>query len=59
MSAYIIALIDIHDRDEYNKHQGGFREIFSKYSGEVRTVPGVSAVSISSIAKQRHLDKES
>jgi len=28
MSVYIIGLIEIHDRDEYNKYQGGFREIF-------------------------------
>lgn len=38
MSAYIIALIEIHDRDEYNKYQEGFREIFSKYNGEILVV---------------------
>jgi uncharacterized protein (DUF1330 family) len=38
MSAYIIALIEIHDRDEYNKYQAGFREIFSTYSGEILVV---------------------
>jgi uncharacterized protein (DUF1330 family) len=38
MSAYIIALIEIHDRDEYNKYQAGFREIFSKYNGEILVV---------------------
>jgi uncharacterized protein (DUF1330 family) len=35
MSAYIIALIKIHDREEYNKYQEGFREIFSQYNGEL------------------------
>jgi len=28
VSAYIIALIDIHDRDEYKKYQEGFRRSF-------------------------------
>jgi uncharacterized protein (DUF1330 family) len=34
MSAYIIALIEIHDREEYNKYQAGFREIISQYNAE-------------------------
>jgi uncharacterized protein (DUF1330 family) len=38
MSAYIIALIEIHDRDEYKKYQEGFREIFSQYKGEILAV---------------------
>jgi uncharacterized protein (DUF1330 family) len=38
MSAYIIGLIEIHDRDEYNQYQAGFREIFSKYNGEILVV---------------------
>jgi uncharacterized protein (DUF1330 family) len=38
MSAYIIALIKIHDREEYNKYQEGFREIFSQYNGELLVV---------------------
>ena len=38
MSAYIIALIDIHDRDEYKKYQEGFREVFSQYGGEILVV---------------------
>jgi uncharacterized protein (DUF1330 family) len=38
VSAYIIGLIEIHDRDEYNKYQTGFREIFSKYNGEILVV---------------------
>ena len=31
MSAYIIALIDIDNRDEYHKYEAGFLEIFSLY----------------------------
>jgi uncharacterized protein (DUF1330 family) len=38
MSAYIIGLIEIHDRDEYNQYQAGFRKIFSKYNGEILVV---------------------
>lgn len=38
MSSYIIALIEIRDRDEYKKYQEGFREIFSQYKGEVLVV---------------------
>jgi len=38
MSAYIIALIEIHDRDEYKKYQEGFRAIFSQYDGEILVV---------------------
>jgi len=38
MSAYIIGLIQIHDRDEYKKYQEGFREIFSQYKGEILVV---------------------
>ena len=34
MSAYIIALIEIHDREEYNKYRAGFREIFSQHEAE-------------------------
>ena len=35
MSAYIIALLEIHDREEYLKYQSGFREIFSNYNAEI------------------------
>ena len=34
MRAYIIALIEIHDREEYQKYQAGFREVFSNYNAE-------------------------
>jgi uncharacterized protein (DUF1330 family) len=34
MSAYIIALIEMHDREEYRKYQAGFRELFSQYDAE-------------------------
>jgi uncharacterized protein (DUF1330 family) len=38
MSAYIIALIEINDRDEYEKYREGFHEIFAKYNGELLVV---------------------
>jgi uncharacterized protein (DUF1330 family) len=38
MSGYIIALIEIHDRDEYKKYQEGFWEIFSQYNAEILVV---------------------
>ena len=38
MSAYVIGLIEIHNRDQYNKYQEGFGEIFSKYDGELLVV---------------------
>ena len=38
MSVYLIAQIEIHDREEYDKYQEGFLEIFSKYQGEILVV---------------------
>lgn len=38
MSIYLIAQIEIHDRDEYNQYEAGFLEIFSKYKGELLVV---------------------
>jgi uncharacterized protein (DUF1330 family) len=38
MSVYIIAQIDIHDREEYSKYEDGFDEIFERYKGMVVTV---------------------
>lgn len=34
MAVYIIAQLEIHDRQEYEKYESGFFDIFSKYSGE-------------------------
>jgi uncharacterized protein (DUF1330 family) len=38
MSAYIIALIEICDRDEYRRYQEGFLEILAQYDGEILVV---------------------
>ena len=41
---YVIALIDIHDRDGYNNYIDGFRAIFSHYKGELLVVEEKPAV---------------
>jgi uncharacterized protein (DUF1330 family) len=38
MAVYIIAQIQINDRDEYGKYEAGFLEIFSKSPGEILVV---------------------
>ncbi len=38
MAVYLIAQIDIHDREEYQKYEAGFLEIFSEYQGEILVV---------------------
>ncbi|MFQ5668033.1 MAG: DUF1330 domain-containing protein [Candidatus Binatia bacterium] len=38
MPVYIIAQIDIHDREEYGKYQEGFLAIFARYKGELLVV---------------------
>jgi uncharacterized protein (DUF1330 family) len=38
MAVYLIAQIQINDRDEYGKYEAGFLEIFSKYPGEILVV---------------------
>lgn len=38
MSAYFIALIDIHDPQEYEKYLEGFDSVFEKYQGRVVAV---------------------
>ena len=35
MSAYMIAQIDVHDPEEYQKYLAGFFPIFEKYGGEL------------------------
>jgi uncharacterized protein (DUF1330 family) len=35
MSVYVIAQIEIHDRDEYKNYIAGFRQMFKGYRGEV------------------------
>jgi uncharacterized protein (DUF1330 family) len=38
VSVYIIAQINIHDRERYDRYEEGFDEIFAKYKGMVVTV---------------------
>ena len=38
MSVYLVALINIENRDEYAKYESGFMEIFSRYKGELVAV---------------------
>ena len=38
MSVYVIALIEMRDREEYQKYIDGFGEILSRYDGEVLVV---------------------
>jgi uncharacterized protein (DUF1330 family) len=44
MSVYIIAQIDIRDRDTYAKYQAGFAEVFEKYDGELLVVDDAAQV---------------
>lgn len=44
MSCYFIAQIRIHDRDEYQRYEEGFDDIFIKYNGEVIVVDDRPAV---------------
>lgn len=38
MSAYLIALINIHDPERYEQYLAGFDEVFEKNDGQVLTV---------------------
>lgn len=38
MPVYVIAQIDIHDRDEYAKYEAGFPEVFARHAGELLAV---------------------
>lgn len=38
MPYYMIATIDIHDREEYGKYEAGFLDVFSRYAGELVAV---------------------
>ena len=38
MSKYLIAQIDIADRDGYSKYEAGFMDIFAKYNGKLLSV---------------------
>ncbi len=38
MSVYIIARFKIHDRNEYDKYEAGFVEVFKKFDGKMLSV---------------------
>jgi uncharacterized protein (DUF1330 family) len=38
MPVYIVALIEIEDREEYSRYEAGFLDTFSKYKGEILAV---------------------
>ena len=38
MSIYLIAQLQIHDRERYSKYSGGFMEIFERYGGTILAV---------------------
>ncbi|MDH5737654.1 MAG: DUF1330 domain-containing protein [Gammaproteobacteria bacterium] len=38
MSVYVIAQIQIHDRDKYSEYEAGFMEIFASYNGKLLSV---------------------
>jgi uncharacterized protein (DUF1330 family) len=38
MPTYIIAQIDIRDRERYSEYEAGFVEIFSRYRGQILSV---------------------
>ncbi len=38
MSVYIIAQINIHDRETYNRYEAGFDEVFMRHKGFVTSV---------------------
>lgn len=38
MSVYLIAQLEIHDRDRYAEYSNGFMEIFSRYKGKLLSV---------------------
>ncbi len=41
---YIIALINIHDREEYARYEAGFVEIFTQYKGQMLAVDEAAEV---------------
>jgi uncharacterized protein (DUF1330 family) len=38
MTHYLIARLDINDREEYSKYEAGFMEIFNQYDGKMLSV---------------------
>ena len=38
MTVYTVALLSIHDREEYAKYEAGFMDIFARYEGKLLSV---------------------
>lgn len=38
MSAYLVAQLTIHDREEFANYEAGFMDVFSKYGGKILAV---------------------
>ncbi|MEM7097497.1 MAG: DUF1330 domain-containing protein [Pseudomonadota bacterium] len=38
MPCYIVALINIHDRDTYSKYEAGFMDVFEQFNGTMLSV---------------------
>lgn len=38
MTVYTVALLSIHDREEYAKYEAGFMDIFARYEGRMLSV---------------------
>ena len=44
MSVFVVAQIDIHDRDRYAQYEAGFMDVFAQYDGEILAVDEAPAV---------------
>ena len=44
MSVYLVAQINIHDRDRYAQYEAGFMDVFAQYGGEILAVDEAPAV---------------
>ena len=44
MGVFVVAQIDIHDRDRYAQYEAGFMDVFAQYGGEILAVDEAPAV---------------
>ena len=44
MSVYVVAQINIHDRDRYAQYEAGFMDVFAQYGGAILAVDEAPAV---------------
>ncbi len=44
MSVYLVAQINIHDRDRYAQYEAGFMDVFAQYGGEILAIDEAPAV---------------